>query len=77
MDNLFVISYLVVGFEDKTKYATLNKEYKTEKRARNFINKAMGSKKYELMMLRKEEKYIGNNENLEIAISTPIETFTQ
>ena len=77
MDNLFVTSYLVIGFKDKTKHATLSKEYKTEKRARNFINKAMENKEYELMVLRKEEKYIGNNENLEISTSTPIETFTQ
>lgn len=76
MDNLFTTSYLIVGFKDKTKYATLNKEFKIEAEAREFIGKAMENKEYEVMVLRKEEKYIGNNENTEISTSTPIETFT-
>ena len=75
MENLFIKSYLVVGFEDKTKMATLDKEFETESEARNFIDEAMKSKNYEVMILREEEKYIGNNDNLHISTSGVIGKF--
>lgn len=75
MENLFIKSYLVIGFEDKTKMATLNKEFETESEARDFINKAMENKEYEVMILREEEKYIGNNDNLHISTSGVIGKF--
>ena len=75
MENLFVKSYLVIGFEDKDKMATLDKEFKTETEAREFIGKAMENKSFEVMILREEEKYIYNNDNLHISTSSVIEKF--
>ena len=75
MENLFVKSYLVIGFEDKDKMATLDKEFKTEAEARNFINAEMENKSFEVMILREEEKYIHNNDNLHISTSSVIEKF--
>lgn len=75
MEKLFTKSYLVIGFEDKTKMATLDKEFETESEARNFIDEAMKSKNYEVMILREEEKYIGNNDNLHISTSGVIGKF--
>ena len=75
MKNIFDKSYLVIGFKDKTQMATLNKEFKTETEAREFIGKTMENKDYEVIILREEEKYIGNNDNLDISTSTVIEKF--
>lgn len=75
MENLFIKSYLVVGFEDKNKMATLNKEFETESEARTFIDKAMENKEFEVMVLREEENYIGNNDNLHISTSGVIGKF--
>ena len=75
MENLFIKSYLVIGFEDKDKMATLDKEFKTEAEARTFINEEMAKKNFEIMVLREEEKYIHNNDNLDISTSKVIEKF--
>ena len=75
MENLFIKSYLVVGFEDKTKMATLNKEFETELEARKFIDEAMKNNEYEVIVLREEESYIGNNDNLHISTSGVIGKF--
>lgn len=69
------ISYLVIGFTDKTKMATFNRAYQTKSGAMNFIRKAIEKKKFECIVLRREEKYLKNNEHLEISSSTPIKVF--
>lgn len=73
MEKLFNISYLVVGFKNKNEYGTLYKEFKTEKGARSFINKVKAG--FELIILRKEEKFYKNSETLDISTSTVIEQF--
>jgi hypothetical protein len=74
MEN-FNKSYLVIGFKNKAEMATLHKDFKTEREARAFISKEIKNKSYEIIILRKLEGYIGNNDNLDISISTPIEKF--
>jgi len=71
----YSISYLLVGFADKTKMATFHKEYKTRSGAMRSCKKLLRNE-YESVVLRREEKYLKNNERLEISISTPIKTFT-
>lgn len=65
------ISYSVVGFKDKTKMANFHREYQLKSSAMRVIKKLkeMG---YELVTLRKEVRYLKNNEHLEISSSTPI-----
>lgn len=75
MENLFNISYLVVGFKNKNEYATLYKEFKTEKRARLFINRV--KEDFELIILRKEESFYKNSDTLDISISTVREQFVK
>ena len=69
------ISYLVIGFADKSKMATFCREYKTKPGAMNFIRKAMKEKRFEQIVLRREERYLKNSEYLEISSSTPIKVF--
>lgn len=71
----FSISYLVIGFTDKNKRATFNREYQTISGAMNVIRKALREKKFESIVLRREEKYLKNNEYLEISSSSPIKVF--
>ena len=75
MKNQFIKTYLVVGFEDKTKMATLYKEFETEAEARNLIEKEMENNNFDVMILREEENYIGNNDNLHIGTSGVIGKF--
>lgn len=69
------ISYSVVGFSDKNKNATFHKEYKSKASAMNVIRKALREKKFECIVLRREERYLKNNEHLEISSSTPVKVF--
>lgn len=68
----FKISYSVVGFPDKNEYATFHRGYSSQGGAMNFIRKALKEKKFECIVLRREEKYLKNNEHLDISSSTAI-----
>lgn len=71
------ITYRVVGFADKNKPADFNREYKTKSSAMRFIRTALKEKRFCEIILRKEESYLKNNENLEISSSGVIQKFTQ
>lgn len=68
------ISYSVVGFADRNKRANFHKEYKTKQRAMRVVRKLRDAK-YESVVLRKEIRYLKNNEHLEISVSTPLCVF--
>ena len=69
------ISYQVVGWADKNKYATFDKNYKTKTSAMNFIRKAIKEKRFESITLRKNIEDLRNNEHFDISVSTPIKTW--
>ena len=71
----FKINYIVVGFTDKNKMATFFKNYQTKSSAMRVINKAIKENTFEQIVLRCEEKYLKNNDDLEISSSTPIKIF--
>jgi len=68
------ISYLVVGFLDRTKMATFHKGYKAKSSAMRVCRKLMQDN-YECVVLRREESYLKNHEHLEISSSSPIKTY--
>lgn len=65
------ISYSVVGFADKNKMANFHREYKTKQSAMRVVRKLRDAR-YESVVLRKEMRYLKNNEHLEISVSTPL-----
>lgn len=68
------ISYSVIGFADKNKMANFHKEYKSRQSAMRVVRK-LRSNNYESVVLRREIRYLKNNENLEISVSTPIRVY--
>lgn len=65
------ISYSVVGFEDENKMANFHKEYQLKSSAVRVIKK-LKEKGFESVVLRKEIRYLKNNDNLDISSSLPI-----
>ena len=63
-------NYLVVGFTDKTKCATIHQLYKRKGNALNRIEKMKKSGCYQIIMLREEIKYT----DCGVETSTPILT---
>ena len=68
------ISYSVVGFLDKTKWATFHKEYQSKSSAMRVIRQ-LKENGFESVVLRKEIRYLKNNDNLDISSSLPIATY--
>lgn len=66
------VFYKVVGFPDKDKRATFNRDYKTKAGAMTVIRKAIKEKKFECIVLRKEIEDLRNDEYFDISVSTPI-----
>ena len=69
------IYYKVVGFTDKNKMATFNRNYKSKSCAMRVINKAIKENKFECIVLRKEVEDLRNDEHFDISVSTPIKTW--
>ena len=69
------IYYKVVGFVDKNKMATFNRNYKSKAGAMRVINKAIKENKFGCIVLRKEVEDLRNNEHFDISVSTPIKTW--
>lgn len=71
------ITYAVVGFADKNKMATYYKDgYKTKNGAINFIKKTLEENRFEMVVLRKVESFLKNNDyDMFFEIDKPIETF--
>lgn len=69
------ISYGVVGFADKTKRAIFHREYRTKASAMNVIRKALREGEFEQIVLRREERYLKNNESLDISSSSVIKVY--
>ena len=69
------IYYKVVGFADKNKMATFNRNYKSKAGATRVIRRAIKEKKFEYIVLRKEIEDLRNNDHFNISVSTPIRTW--
>lgn len=69
------IYYKVVGFADKNKMATFNRNYKSKAGAMRVIWKAIKENKFECIVLRKEVEDLRNDEHFDISVSTPIKTW--
>ena len=69
------IYYKVVGFADKNKMATFNRNYKSKAGAMRVIRKAIKENKFECIVLRKEVEDLRNDEHFDISVSTPIKTW--
>lgn len=69
------VFYKVVGFPDKDKRATFDRDYKSKAGAMNVIRKAIKEKKFEYIVLRKEIEDLRNDEHFDISVSTPIKTW--
>lgn len=69
------VFYKVVGFPDKDKRATFDRDYKSKAGAMNVIRKAIKEKKFECIVLRKEIEDLRNNDHFNIFVSTPIRTW--
>ena len=61
------VFYKVVGFPDKDKQATFNRNYKSKAGAMRVIHKAIKENKFECIVLRKG--------HFDISVSTPIKTW--
>ena len=72
-NNLFITTYLAVFFKNKNEYAEFTKEFETQEQAEKFIDEI--KQNYYCIVLRKEQKYIHNNENTDIAVSSPIKSY--
>lgn len=68
------ISYSVVGFADKNKMANFYREYKTKQSAMRVVRKLRDAK-YESIVLRKEIRYLKNNEHLDISVSEVLNVY--
>ena len=69
------IYYKVVGFANKNKMATFNRNYKSKAGAMRVIRKAIKENKFECIVLRKEVEDLRNDEHFDISVSTPIKTW--
>lgn len=69
------IYYNVVGFADKNKWATFNRNYKSKAGAMRVINKAIKEHRFEYIVLRKEIEDLRNDEHFNISVSSPIKTW--
>lgn len=69
------VFYKVVGFPDKDKRATFDRDYKSKAGAMNVIRKAIKEKKFERIVLRKEIEDLRNDDNFNISVSIPIKTW--
>lgn len=69
------IYYKVVGFADKNKMATFNRNYKSKSCAMRVIRKAIKENKFECIVFRKEVEDLRNDEHFDISVSTPIKTW--
>ena len=68
------ISYAVVGSKDKNKMANFHKEYQLKSSAMRVIRQ-LKENGFESVVLRKEIRYLKNNDNLDISSSLPIATY--
>lgn len=68
------ISYSVVGFYDKNKMANFYREYKTKQSAMRVVRK-LKEQNYESVVLRKEMRYLKNNDNLDISVSEVLNVY--
>jgi hypothetical protein len=69
------VFYKVVGFPDKDKRATFDRDYKSKAGAMRVIRKAIKENKFEYIVLRKEIEDLRNNDHFNISVSTPIRTW--
>ena len=67
------IYYKVVGFLDKTKRATFDRNYKSRSGAMRVIRTAMQENKFQCIVLRREIEDLRNNDRFDISVSTPIQ----
>ena len=68
------ISYSVVGFADRNKMANFHREYKTKQSAMRVVRK-LRDNNYESVVLRKEIRYLKNNEHLDISVSEVLNVY--
>lgn len=68
------ISYSVVGFSDRNKMANFHREYKTKQSAMRVVRK-LRDNNYESVVLRKEIRYLNNNEHLDISVSEVLNVY--
>ena len=68
------ISYSVVGFADRNKMANFHREYKTKQSAMRVVRK-LRDNNYESVVLRKEIRYLNNNEHLDISVSEVLNVY--
>ena len=68
------ISYSVVGFADRNKMANFHREYKTKQGAMRVVRK-LRDNNYEFVVLRKEIRYLKNNEHLDISVSEVLNVY--
>lgn len=68
------ISYSVVGFADRNKIANFHREYKTKQGAMRLVRK-LRDNNYESVVLRKEIRYLNNNEHLDISASEVLNVY--
>ena len=68
------ISYSVVGFADRNKMANFHREYKTKQGAMRVVRK-LKEQNYESVVLRKEIRYLKNNEHLDISVSEVLNVY--
>ena len=67
------IYYKVVGFPDKTKQATFDRNYKSKSGAMRAIRTAIQGNRFQCIVLRKEIEDLRNNDRFDISVSTPIQ----
>ena len=68
------ISYSVVGFADRNKMANFHREYKTKQGAMRVVRK-LRDNNYQSVVLRKEIRYLKNNEHLDISVSEVLNVY--
>lgn len=68
----FKKGFLVTGWVPNNTMAAFSKQYQTKSGAMRRIKKAIDNMEFKSIMLRYEESYLRNNENLEISTSTPV-----
>ena len=68
------ISYSAVGFADRNKMANFHREYKTKQSAMRVVRK-LRDNNYESVVLRKEIRYLKNNEHLDISVSEVLNVY--
>ena len=67
-------SYSVGGFADRNKMANFHREYKTKQGAMRVVRK-LRDNNYESVVLRKEIRYLNNNEHLDISVSEVLNVY--